>query len=96
LYFQINSNNKKGPFYICLNVIIWPLSILGLFFVVAKVSFWATFGGIILFFMQTLSYFLTFAINPGLPTKRLSLYDQLSIDRIIDNPYFQYSIFNNS
>ena len=74
-------------FFICLNVVIITLSVLGLYFVVAKVSMWGTVIGTIVFTIQVASYALTALINPGLQNRKLSLYDQLSIDRIVDTPY---------
>jgi len=74
-----------GPFYIVLNCIIVPLTILGLYFVVIKASLIAAVIGTILFILHTTSYFLTFIMNPGIPSGKLALYDQLSVDRIKEN-----------
>ena len=72
----------------CANAFIVPLSIGGLFFAVAKVSGTAFIIGLLLFLIQFTSYFYVFIINPGIPYKRLSLFDEFSINRIINNPYF--------
>ncbi len=70
-----------------MNVMVGLLTFTSLIMVVLPVSFSGFFGGICVYLLQLASYTLVFIVNPGLPSKRLSLYDQLSVDRIIDNPY---------
>eukprot|EP00826_Nyctotherus_ovalis_P026452 TRINITY_DN2065_c0_g1_i2.p1 TRINITY_DN2065_c0_g1~~TRINITY_DN2065_c0_g1_i2.p1 ORF type:complete len:141 (+),score=11.37 TRINITY_DN2065_c0_g1_i2:108-530(+) len=75
-----------GPFFIVLNGILISLSVLGLCFVVVRASPLTAYIGFIFFLFQIVSYFLTFIMNPGIPRSKLALHDQLSIDRIKDNP----------
>ena len=56
-----------GPFFIVLNIVVLIIVTPCIFFLMAKVSKVCTIIGIILLSLQMISYFLVFAINPGIP-----------------------------
>jgi len=68
---------------ICMNFTIIIITFLCLYFVISKVSKFATMGGVLLTFLELLAYGLTSWINPGMP--RLEKIEYSEYEKIKDN-----------
>ncbi len=63
-------SHRIGPFYAAFNLFLVPLTLASTCFILAPVTLIGTIVSVVLFLIQSVSYLLTFIVNPGVVLPR--------------------------